>query len=269
MNVPHIKIMTPCFGAQVTSAYTTSLLNLVVACQQCGVRISWRLYGGDALITRARAECVAFFLHDPEPTHLLFIDADIGFEPEQVFRLLRFDAEITAAAYPVKSINWDRITTAIQSGYPNPEAAALLYVPGLGGSAEIVTRNDFANVPYVGAGFLMIRRSALLKMCSAYPALRYRTIHAPAHPLDDSPYRIALFDSMIELETGAYLGEDFSFCRRWTTLGGEIWLDIRSKLVHVGPTAFKGDLFSQLTRMPVREDPMEGREFVEESGSPR
>jgi hypothetical protein len=166
MMTPHIKVMTPCFGAQVTTAYATSLLDLVLACQKRGVAISWWLHGGDALITRARAECVAYFLDEPEPTHLLFIDADIGFAPEQVFRLLDFDADITAAAYPVKSIDWDRISAAVTAGYANPEAAALHYVPGLGGSDEIVTRSEFARIRYAGTGFLMMRRSALLRMCS-------------------------------------------------------------------------------------------------------
>jgi hypothetical protein len=245
MTIPHIKVMTPCFGGQVTASYTHSLLNLIRACARRGVRISWGLQGGDALITRARAECVAAFLSEPEPTHLLFIDADIAFEPEQAFRLLDFDADFTAAAYPVKSIDWGRIVAALGAGVSDPEAASHLYVPGFGGTEEIVTRDEFARVPFVGGGFTMVRRAALLRMCEAYASLRYRRVSGAAHPLDDSPYRIALFESLIVPETGFYLGEDFSFCRRWTALGGEIWLDIRSKLTHIGPTAFRGDLSTQ------------------------
>lgn len=260
---PHIKVMTPCFAAQVTSAYTTSLLSLWYACRKRGVGISWSLHGADALITRARAECVASFLQQPEPTHLLFIDADIAFEPEQVFRLLDFDADMTAAAYPVKSIKWDRIGTAFRAGYPDPEAVAQHYVPGLEGSAEIVTRNEFVRVRHAGTGFLMIRRSALLRMCSAYAALRYRSLGGQKHPLDGSPYRIALFEPLIVPETGTYLGEDYAFCRRWEELGGEIWLDIRSKLTHIGPTPFKGDLFQHFTRMPALS-----RSKAEESAPP-
>jgi hypothetical protein len=94
------------------------------------VRISWGLQGGDALITRARADCGAAFLSEAEPTHLLFIDADIAFEPEQVFSLFYFDAEFTAAAYPVKSIDWGRIVAALGAGVSNPEAASHLYRAG-------------------------------------------------------------------------------------------------------------------------------------------
>ena len=46
-------------------------------------------------------------------------------------------------------------------------------------------------------------------------------------------------------EDGTYLSEDFAFCKRWTDMGGEIWADLNSKLTHVGPMTFHGDLSSQ------------------------
>jgi len=50
---------------------------------------------------------------------------------------------------------------------------------------------------------------------------------------------------MIDHATGTYLSEDFSFCRRWTDIGGEIWADLESRLDHVGPSVFQGDVASQ------------------------
>jgi hypothetical protein len=67
------------------------------------------------------------------------------------------------------------------------------------------------------------------------------------HSLDAataSDNRFALFESMID-QTGTYLSEDFAFCKRWTDMGGEIWADLSSKLQHVGPMTFAGDLASQ------------------------
>ena len=46
-------------------------------------------------------------------------------------------------------------------------------------------------------------------------------------------------------ETGTYLSEDYSFCRRWTAMGGDIWADLASSLNHVGPYVFRGDFSSQ------------------------
>ncbi len=63
---------------------------------------------GDALITRARANLVTMFLDDPSATHLLFVDADIGFTPDQVFRLIESGADVVAGIYPIKRVNWDK-----------------------------------------------------------------------------------------------------------------------------------------------------------------
>ena len=73
---------------------------------------------GDALITRARASLVSQFLDDPDATHLLFVDADIGFEPEQVLRLIECGADICAAVYPIKRIDWDKVRSIIEAGGP-------------------------------------------------------------------------------------------------------------------------------------------------------
>src|SRR5271168_1520339 len=106
----NLVLATPCFGGQISVLYAASLLKLqklVRSYSDFNLKILFK--DGDALITRARASLVAQFLDDPSATHLLFIDADIGFEPQQVLRLLEFGADVTAAVYPVKQINWDQM----------------------------------------------------------------------------------------------------------------------------------------------------------------
>jgi hypothetical protein len=75
------------------------------------IELAIHLRDGDALITRARANLVTLFLDDPETeaTHLLFVDADIGFEPEQVVRLISCGADVVAGIYPIKRLNWDKV----------------------------------------------------------------------------------------------------------------------------------------------------------------
>jgi hypothetical protein len=51
-------------------------------------------------------------------------------------------------------------------------------------------------------------------------------------------------------EAGKYLSEDFSFCRRWTDMGGEIWVDIDSRLNHAGSMTFHGDYAASFDQMP-------------------
>ena len=157
--------------------------------------------------------------------------------------------EMTAAAYPTKRLDWPRIREQVMHGEPRPETAALGYVFEVEDPARIVAHNGFIKARYAGTGFLMIRRAALLKMCEAYPQLKYQRAHAAGDPLAASPHRFALFDCLIDPATGVYLSEDFAFCRRWTDLGGEIWIDVESRLTHVGPHAFVGDFATQFNSM--------------------
>ena len=112
---------------------------------------------------------------------------------------------------------------------------------------EIEMRNGFARVSFAGTGFLMIRREVLLAMLERYPELRYAHDHKPDDKLSGSPWRCALFNCMIDEQTGTYLSEDFSFCRRWTAMGGEIWADLQSRLTHVGTVSFTGDVSTQFS----------------------
>jgi hypothetical protein len=101
-------------------------------------------------------------------------------------------------------------------------------------------------VRFAGTGFLMIRRHVLERMCQhpAYAALQFFREHS-LDPLAGSPNRFALFECMIDPQNGTYLSEDFAFCKRWTDIGGEIWADLESRLDHVGPSVFHGDVSSQ------------------------
>ena len=240
-----LVIGTPCYGGMVSHLYTASLLKLQQACAANNIGLAVLMQGGDALITRARQNLVAHFLGNPAATHLLFIDADIAFEPAQVFRLLGCNAEVAAAVYPTKRIDWPRVQSQVRAGRDNLESSALSYVLEFDDPARIEQRDGFARARYAGTGFLMIRRDALLRMIEAYPELHYTREHQLQDPLAGSPWRYALFDCLIDPPGGAYLSEDYSFCKRWRDIGGAIWIDLQSRLTHIGPMPFIGDLTTQ------------------------
>lgn len=243
-NNVNLVVATPCFGGQISVLYAASLFKLqqlVRSYSGLGLRVLFK--DGDALITRARASLVSQFLDDATATHLLFVDADIGFEAEQVLRLIECGAEMCAAVYPIKRIDWDKVTRAVETARPNPAAAALKYVFEVDDANAVAEQRGFVKVRYAGTGFLMMRRDALERMCARYPQLQYKRDHS-IDAATASDRRFALFECMIA-EDGTYLSEDFAFCKRWTDMGGEIWADLNSKLRHVGPMTFCGDLSSQ------------------------
>ena len=240
--VPNITVGTPCYAGDVSWLYTVSLLKLQKAFTQRGWNVNYLLQAGDALVTRARQTIVCHFLDNPSATHLLFIDADIGFEPEQVIRLMEFGADVTAAVYPVKQINWEMLPAAVQAGRSPLESATLSYVVERDPGEDLVIRDGFMKSRYAGTGFLMIRRSVLERMIEHYPELRYTHEHRGNDPLAGSKWRSALFNCMVDPESGYYLSEDFSFCKRWTDMGGEIWVDYTSRLNHVGLLVYRGNM---------------------------
>jgi hypothetical protein len=243
----HLVVATPCFGGQVSSIYASSIFQLQRAVRSMSnMDLKVLMRDGDALITRARANLVTLFLDDPLATHLLFVDADIGFEPEQVFRLIESGADVVAGVYPIKRVNWEKARRVLESNRPKVSSAALDYVLEIDDPDRVIAVNGFTRVRSAGTGFLVIRRRVFETMCRnpAYASLQFFGEHSH-DALAGSPNRFALFECMIDPKSGTYLSEDFAFCKRWTDIGGEIWADLESRLDHVGPSVFHGDISSQ------------------------
>lgn len=245
---PFIYLAVPCYGGRLNLYFVASMLRLQEACRARGVGLHVDLMGGEALITRARSRLAANFLAHPQATHILYIDADIGFAPENVFRLLEADKDVIAAVCPLKHIDWEKVRGAAKAGVQDLQAAAIGYVvrflPTPDQSVEVDDKG-FAKVAYGGTGFLMIRRGALQRLADAHPELKARL-----SPTADAPgiEAVMLFDTLIERETGQHLSEDYAFCRRWRDLGGDIWADFEARLTHVGHAAYTGSLMQALRR---------------------
>lgn len=242
---PHVYLATPCYGGLVNLQFMQSVLALQTACRERGVGLTVDLMGGDALITRARSRLAARFLAHPQATHILFCDADIGFAPENLFRLLAADKPLIGGVYPLKFIDWEKARAAAKADAPDLPAAALGYVirfiPTPDSSVEI--EGGMAKVAYVGTGFLLVARAAMQQLVEAHPELTAKMGDMVDGRAEQA---VMVFETMIEPETGQYLSEDYAFCRRWRDLGGEIWADTEAPLTHVGAAAYSGSLMQAL-----------------------
>lgn len=248
MSSPFILVGTPCYGGLVSHIFMQSIIKLMVHAGNRNYQLGLTTSAHDSLITRSRNSIVSFFLDQPHCTHLMFIDADIGFEPEAVDRLLDFDQDLVAGMYPLKVLDWNLIHQRAKDGATKDqlETAGLHYV---GQPLPAETREEkggFVTGLYAGTGFMLIKRRVIEQMVAAYPETKYKKMQTYPPPKHSSDNQYNLFDCMIEPKSGVYLSEDFTFCHRWRQMGGKVWLDTKSYLMHIGGYDFQGNVVTRL-----------------------
>ena len=214
MAAPHHFVATPCYGGQLSATYMRSLLALADACAERGIQLDVEMGGGEALIARWRGAVFALYLTTPA-THLLFIDADIAFPTEAVFRLLDTGHDVVGGAYPKKA--------QAPGGQIDWEVDPLV--------GERLEPSGLQEVASTGTGFLLVSRAAAQRMSHGHPELRAKLGDLKGAV---APEAVMVFDNLIEPHTGRYLADHQAFCRRWRILGGKVWTDFDLGLTHLG-----------------------------------
>lgn len=252
-------IATPMYGGMNHGMYMKSCLDLQAQLLQYGIANRFSFIFNESLITRARNYLVDEFLRS-DMTHMLFIDADIHFDPKDVIALLAMDKEISGGPYPKKSIKWSAVTEAVKRK-PDITAAELEKVTGdyvfnaVAGTAQF-NIGEPLEVMELGTGFMLIKREVFTKFKEAYPEFSYKPDHVGQAHFDGTRYIHAFFDTVIdrkrkvnvngvETEVGGsdrYLSEDYMFCQWWRNIGGKIWLCPWMKTHHIGTYPFTGDM---------------------------
>lgn len=243
-------IMTPSHDGTFFFNYVTSALQLMAACQDIGMPINFMFRTGDSLVTRVRNHCVAAFLADPQWTHLMWIDADIGYSPQAFYRLLLSDHDIAAGVYPLKRENWP--AEGVPAGTTELDFQQLYtrYTANTGQASDPhvglhIDSDGFMAVREAPTGFMLIKRAVFDRMKAAYPELRYNP-----DMLDSigAEHYYRFFDVMVDPESNRYLSEDYGFCRLWERLGGTIYVDANSNLSHQGGKIYRGDFANSIQR---------------------
>jgi hypothetical protein len=241
-----IFVATPMYGGQNHGLYMKSCLDLQGLCMQYGINIKFSFLFNESLITRARNYLVDEFLNRSDCTHMLFIDSDIGFNPQDVIALLALNKDIIGAPYPKKAIKWRSVKTAtrktpdISEDELSKTTGDFVFNPVKGTDNFNVT--EPLRVLEIGTGFMMIKREVFPRWEKAYPEFRYKPDHVGQANFDGSRYIHAYFDTVIDPVSHRYLSEDYMFCQWWRNIGGEIWLCPWMRTEHIGTYHFKGDM---------------------------
>jgi hypothetical protein len=240
-----IFIATPMYGGQCCGMYMKSCLDLQTIFQQYGIPSRFSFIFNESLITRARNYLVDEFLRT-EFTHLLFLDADIHFNPQDIIAMLALDKDVIGAPYPKKAINWGNVALAART-HPelDPkelEAVVGDYVFNVVKGTEKFQVSEPLEVMEIGTGYMLVKREVFPKFAEAYPQLRYRPDHVGQKNFDGTRYIHAYFDTVIDPQSERYLSEDYMFCQWYRAIGGHIWLCPWVQTQHVGTFAFTGNM---------------------------
>lgn len=246
-----IFIGVPMYGGQCTGIFAHSIAQLNALAVQYGITVKLYFLYNESLITRGRNYCVDEFLRS-DCTHLMFIDSDIAFDPNDVFTLLALQGDeseydVIAGPYPKKTISWEKIKVAVDKGYADNDPTVLEkyvgdYVFNLAGDKTSFNLAEPVEVLEAGTGFMMIRRETFNKYLEAYPEILYKPDHVRTKHFDGSREIGAYFDCIIDPESKRYLSEDYMFCQNVRKAGMKVWLCPWMKLAHMGSYIFGGSL---------------------------
>lgn len=223
----NLLIFVPAYGHMVSSATFESIVHLLPALMSKGIG------GGVSVlsypeISESRNIALTGFYDTPQcqdATHILFVDADMGFSPQVVLDMLLVDKPMVGAIYRQKNPN---VVSWAASGLPGPNA---------------VKMGDFMKVAGLGMGCFLIRRDVVTTMIEKMPELvDTRIALHPAKDMLQAKGRIFRFFDPIDNPNSGRMSEDLAFCYRWREVcGGEIWAAVNHDIHHFGQYDYVGN----------------------------
>ena len=242
---PHLFVATPMYGGLCNGQYTLGMIQMVANFTQAQVPFQFAYMMNESLITRARNSLAHDFLQS-DCSHLMFIDADIGFNPQDILRMINANKDIICGIYPKKEINWVDVEKAVKAGVPledlkNHTGAFVVNLVGDAPSAEgnIHQPMQIANG---GTGFMLIQRKVFQGLIDKVPT--YNNDMYLAIDLERKPKVInEFFATSIDANSGnRLLSEDYHFCKIAREQGFTVWAAPWANLVHCGSYNFSGQL---------------------------
>lgn len=233
-----IYIATPMYGGQCLGTYTHSCLELQKLADQHRVPIQFSFLFNESLVHRGRNELVAKFLQT-DHSHLMFIDADIGFNPMDVMRLVAANKDVIGGTYPRKKINWQNVKAAIMTDPNVPEALLEKF------AADFIFKtledkpfetNKPVACQHIPTGFMCIKREVIEKLAEGKS---YVENNVPDGLPAETRYLV--FDTGIN-DKNEFLSEDFWFCDLAIKAGFGVWLLPDIELTHTGSYKFQGSM---------------------------
>lgn len=239
-----VHLCMPCYGGMLTESTFMSYIKWSNTCRQLGLDWTIETMTNESLISRARNTLVAKFLNNPDSTHLMFVDADIGWEPWHLLVLMNHDVDVACGLYPMKSlpIQW------VVNGFEG---------------AEQSEDGNLLEVSKAGTGFMLVKRHVFEKLKDHPAVVPFKNDIGLDPALD--PHMKTYYDT--DVREGRYYSEDWTFCENWRDMGGKVWVDKRVLLKHTGHYVF--DYKTQQPTYEALKKVIEGEGAVPEQTTPQ
>jgi hypothetical protein len=235
-----LSVATPAFGEMFYTPYVNSLLRLQRAVHQR----KWTML--HAMISYVSATDGRNFLltqwyDKTDSTHLLFVDADMGFEPQLIFDMIALDKPVTGVIYTKRQIDLKKLAALAAKGESAERAIARAHdfiVRPLQGRRPR-RMGGFIEVEGCGTGVMLIQRAAIATMLKTLPEINDRNARKTSPLAGGLDRLIRAFDPIDA--GGVLLRHDYAFCYRWQALcKGELWARADKAVTHIGLHKFAG-----------------------------
>jgi len=214
-----ILIGMPCYGGVVSDKTTNALFKLGKQLVRNNIDHGMLTLANESLISRGRSRIANFFINNTNFEYLFFLDSDVGFEADDVLKLLNHNKEMVCGAYPMKTIplKWNFTLTEPKH-----------------------REGDLVAIDKIGIGFSLIHRNVFIRIAKQYPELKYTpTNESTTHNPTEDEYNNS-YHYFHEMRQGdIYLPEDLSFFTRARNVGMQAWMDTSINLCHVGSHVFQ------------------------------
>lgn len=218
-----VYIATPCMDGKYDREYARSIFNTIILLQNQGIETEWLELPFCSDLPYARSRIFGKFLRS-DATHLLMIDSDMGWNPQDVLKMLAIKRDFIAGVGMKKK---EGIEFALVNCDDHGNVLPIL----------IEADTGIMDISEVGMAFVMISRACAQKMANHYNELIYDNMGQDEHDL---------FQPFIIPGSKRRLPEDFAFCYRWRKLGGKVHVAPDIRLQHVGRKVWEGAM-SDLT----------------------
>lgn len=197
--------------------YVDSLINSFRLAASQNIELYPIYMANDVLIQRARNDLIAIAI-EAQVDDLIWIDSDIQWEPEWLFRLLSYPVDVVGGTYPKKSDDEQYPVQVLGKSIPVHQKTGLLEVDGL------------------GTGFLRLSRKAL------------QALWENSRPYTSNGKSGRWICEVLIGDDGEVVGEDIVLCRKLQALGYKIYLDAEMTCTHVGQKRYAGNFAAFLQR---------------------